>query len=330
MLACQGTIIFAIVEKSITDDLPTNLAWKKLKKIFNPQTSANKLKLKRQFTNSNLTDWKKDPDDWITELDILQTQLEEMGHTISDKDLMIHILNNFPTEYKSKVASLVKDLDNEDCPLTLAQMTNELNFKYKKICKKNEYDPESGEQKRKGKNNANDTALIVRGFKGFRGRCHFYGNFGHEQSECPFKSSNENQKSNNNNGNQNNQKETPSNATNNSNDYVPPRKYRFNGKYDHCRKWGHRKEDCWILKRELREKQESEEVDIMCATVPNDYAEDKVALINEMPVVKNKNLGLNEIRKDIWIADSGALSHMTNDVSRLINQRKIKFESKNW
>ena len=68
----------------------------------------------------------------------------------------------------------------------------------------------------------------------------------------------------------------------------------------------------------------------MCATVPNDYAEDEVALINEMPFVENKNLGLSEIRNHIWIADSGASSHMTNDISGLINQRQNKFKSKNW
>ena len=133
MLVCQGMISFAIVEKSVTDDLPNgdaNLAWKKLKKKFNPQTSANKLKLKRKFTNSSLTDWKQDPDDWITELDILRTQLEEMGHMISDKDFMIHILNNLPTEYESKVESLKKDFDNVDYPLTLDQMIDEMIFNY--------------------------------------------------------------------------------------------------------------------------------------------------------------------------------------------------------
>ena len=45
MSVYRGTISFAIVEKLVTDDLPTgdaNLARKKLKKKFNPQTSANK------------------------------------------------------------------------------------------------------------------------------------------------------------------------------------------------------------------------------------------------------------------------------------------------
>ena len=39
-----------------------------------------------------------------------------------------------------------------------------------------------------------------------------------------------------------------------------------------------------------------------------------------MPVVKNKDLGLNEIRKDIWIADSGASSYMTNNLRGLIRK----------
>ena len=82
------------------------------------------------------------------------------------------------------------------------------------------------------------------------------------------------------------------------------------------------------MKRELCAKQESEKVGNMFTSVPNNKAEDKVALINKMPVVENKNLGLNEIRKEIWIADSGASSHMTNDVSGLINQRKINSKVK--
>ena len=49
MSVCQGTINFATVEKSITDDLSNgdaNLAWRRLKNKFYQQKSANKLKLK--------------------------------------------------------------------------------------------------------------------------------------------------------------------------------------------------------------------------------------------------------------------------------------------
>ena len=128
ILTCHGDIVFGIVEKSVTKALPNgdaNLAWKLLKWRFDPKTSSNKLKLKKQFTNSNLADWKKDPADWIMELERIRTQLSGMGHEISDEDFMIHILANLPEEYKSKVESLENDLDEDD-PLTLDCMTIEL------------------------------------------------------------------------------------------------------------------------------------------------------------------------------------------------------------
>ena len=132
ILACHGDISFGIVEKSVTKDLPdgdANLAWKSLKRRFDPKTSSNKLKLKKEFTNSSLTDWKKDPADWITELEKIRSQLSSMGHEISDEDFIIHVLANLPEEYESKVESLESDLDNEDDPLTIDRMTVELDAK---------------------------------------------------------------------------------------------------------------------------------------------------------------------------------------------------------
>ena len=74
-----------------------------------------------------------------------------MGHVISDKDFMIHILANLPEEYKSKVKSLEKDLDDKDAALTLDCMLVELDAKYKKICKKNNFDPENEDKKKRKK-----------------------------------------------------------------------------------------------------------------------------------------------------------------------------------
>ena len=39
---------------------------------------------------------------------------------------------------------------------------------------------------------------------------------------------------------------------NNTNNYVPPRRPRFKGKSNHCRKWGHRREDCRFLKKSIQ------------------------------------------------------------------------------
>ena len=83
------------------------------------------------------------------ELNIQRTQLDKMGHSISGKDFMLHILNNLPTKYESKVESLEKELDNKDDRLTLDQMTAEVDIEYEKICKTNDYDPESGIQNKK-------------------------------------------------------------------------------------------------------------------------------------------------------------------------------------
>ena len=90
---------------------------------------------------------KKSPDKEITELEIITSQLDQMGLKIMDKDFMIHILgNSVPEEYKSKIESLKIDLDHQYNPLTVKRMTNELNMKYKKNCKKNVYDPDEDEK----------------------------------------------------------------------------------------------------------------------------------------------------------------------------------------
>ena len=111
ILACQGPIAFNIVRKCTTDYLPTGnafLAWNKLKDKFDPQTSNEKLQLKEKFTNSKLTDWKKSPDDCITQLEIITYQLDQMGHKIMDEDFMIRILGKYQKSTKARQNHLKK------------------------------------------------------------------------------------------------------------------------------------------------------------------------------------------------------------------------------
>ena len=95
-----------------------------MKERFDPQTSNEKLHLKEKFTNSKLTDWKKSPDDWKTELEIIPSRLDLIGHIVADEDFTIHILGNQPGEYESKVESLEKDMDHSYNPLIVERMTN--------------------------------------------------------------------------------------------------------------------------------------------------------------------------------------------------------------
>ena len=77
VLACQGDIGFDLVDEAVTVDLPEDdaiLAWKKLKERFDPQDSADEVRLKEEFTNSKLSDWKENPEDWITQLENKRTK----------------------------------------------------------------------------------------------------------------------------------------------------------------------------------------------------------------------------------------------------------------
>ena len=60
----------------------------------------------------------------------------------------------------------------------------------------------------------------------------------------------------------------------------------------------------------------------MCIPVLDSYTKEETELINKIPVKKNNKLGQNEIRKGIWIVESGASSLMTNGLCGLINQKK--------
>ena len=94
-----------------------------------------------------------------------------MGYVISNEDFMIHILANLPEEYKSKAESLENDLDNKDDRPALDYMLVELDAKYEKIYKKNNYDLKNeNEKKVKGRNNNHGTALQASGYGVFKGR----------------------------------------------------------------------------------------------------------------------------------------------------------------
>ena len=143
-----------------------------------------------------------------------------MGYKITDEDFMMHVLGNLnlPEEYESKVETLEKDLDHQHDLLTIERMTNKLNLKYKKICKKNDYDPNEDEKERRKENKG--TALTTTGYPRFKGRCYTCGNFGYKSADCPSKK-------------------------NDSENYANRKGRRYNGKCTHCGRWSHKHTDCW-------------------------------------------------------------------------------------
>ena len=58
-------------------------------------------------------------------------------------------------------------------------------MKYKKICKKNGYDPDK--DKKEKRKEYKGTALATTSYSRFKGRCYTCKNFGQKSSDCPNK-----------------------------------------------------------------------------------------------------------------------------------------------
>ena len=94
----------------------------------------------------------------------------------------------------------------------------------------------------------------------------------------------------------------------------------------HCGRWGHKYKDCWYNKKQQERQKNSRESANMTSET---QAEKDVALITEIPSGNENVLLCTEINEDVWIADSGASSHMTNTLQGMYNQRKISSKVKN-
>ena len=123
--SASGRVAFNLVRLSKTKEHTegdARLAWAKLKNKYATKSAPSLLALKKELTNSHLEKGENDPDVWIGKLEDLRIQLEEQGSTMSDMDLMVHILNNLPESYEISVAKLEDRLNNDNDPLTLEEI----------------------------------------------------------------------------------------------------------------------------------------------------------------------------------------------------------------
>ena len=76
------------------------LAWDRLLTKYSPKTAPSLLKLKKNFAKSQLESVNKHPDEWMTELESLQNEIDKISVStkMSDEDFMIHVLNNLTEE----------------------------------------------------------------------------------------------------------------------------------------------------------------------------------------------------------------------------------------
>jgi len=115
---------------------------------------------------------KHNPKAWITHLEGLRMKLRDVRSTMTNKDLMVHILNNLTDNYK--VSKLEEKLGTVINPLTIDDVKAELCLRYTHMKAKK---PLSETVQKDSKQ-----ALAATGK--YKGTCTFCGKIGHKATDC--------------------------------------------------------------------------------------------------------------------------------------------------
>ncbi len=177
LLSCQDEVSFGAVEQAVSEEFPDGncqQAWQNLMSRYEPRTAATKVELKKKFADSRLSIG-ADPDEWITDLELIRQQLLNLKYKMSDEDLIIHILNNMTKEYEN----LVERLETKVDVLNITQLKTEIRQKYQRIKKYNE--------------GHGDEEKVLAAYKPnkFKGNCTYCGKPGHSENYCFQKKNNQ-------------------------------------------------------------------------------------------------------------------------------------------
>ena len=177
MMSCENEVSFGVVDESISTQFPdgdARLAWKNLFKKYEPSTGAMKVELKLQFQQSTLSDVNEDPNEWITKLELIRRRFKTLGHEVSDEDIVLHVLNNLPTEYENLVEANEKLLTKGN--LKFEDLKDKISAKFRRLQKQGLATSGSGTS------SEDAVALMVR--TQFKGACTVCGRIGHRGSDC--------------------------------------------------------------------------------------------------------------------------------------------------
>jgi gag-polypeptide of LTR copia-type len=110
-----GKVAFATVKNAKTKEIPGGdlfLAFTRLKTKFEPSTTPQLMQLTKEFHSKSLMR-NQDPDIFITKLEALKIKLEDLDHVITEKAMVLHILNNLNKTYDMEIKLLEHHQSNE-------------------------------------------------------------------------------------------------------------------------------------------------------------------------------------------------------------------------
>jgi hypothetical protein len=169
--ASSGKVAFNIIRGYNTKDYPDGndtIAWDRPNDKYEPVSAPSMVKLEKQFRELSLKKG-QDTEVWITELEDLCVNLENMGSCITANQLMIHILNNLTLDYDLQLTLMERRVGDADKPLTVEEVRGDLNLKFERL-NMNTSRNEEGEV-------LEEQAL----FSGqFKGKCRNCGQVGHK------------------------------------------------------------------------------------------------------------------------------------------------------
>ncbi len=194
-------VAFSLVKNCKSDEFPEGnckLAWDRQVNKYSPKTAPSYVKLKKKFTNSKLESSEEDPDKWITELESLRTEMDNINISgkMTDTDFIIHILSNLPEENEVATNALEEKMEDTSSSFTIDMVQTKLNARFKRMRESQEKHSEEkalaafkkryesikcGQDKNaessEDKNNAGNSNTGARNT--FPWKCHHCGEVGH-------------------------------------------------------------------------------------------------------------------------------------------------------
>ncbi len=259
----EGKVAFAMIKAAKTKIYPHgNLltAFKRMQAKYEPNNTPQLVQLTKEFHSKTLKPG-QDPDHFITYMEALRVRLDEMDYPITEKALIIHILNSLTPEYVIEIKMLehrmqqLKDVNKE---LTIEDVRLELNLRYARM-KLNSTMPKESK------------VVEYANYMGsrFRGKCHWCGKIGHKSVECRLRISGKPKMSNDGKSEQSTKSSNSENQSTLSSD-ITNRKNKF---CTFCKNKGHTVQECRKKKAQMTNLSNVKEIACMALETSSDDEE---------------------------------------------------------